>query len=180
PMHAFDPLHGILASAASSVPPAGGAALHQIVVASLVALVLAVILSWIALATHSGRLLVVRRLGEVSERISGLPAWAGLPLAIGAVSLIVAAFGFYWDVSWHIDRGRDPGPFANPAHWFIIAGLAGIAVAGLVSVALGSERTDTSIRIRPGWNAPLGGILVVVCGVIALAGFPLDDLWHAL
>src|SRR5436190_7820638 len=179
-MHAVDPLHGILASAASSVPPARGAALHQILVASLVALVLAVILTWIALATHSGRLLVVRQLGEVSERISGLPAWAGLPLAIGAVSLIVAAFGFYWDVSWHIDRGRDLGPFANPAHWFIIVGLAGIVVAGLVSVALGSNESRTAIRFRSGWTAPLGGVLVLVCGAIALAGFPLDDLWHAL
>src|SRR6266536_386887 len=122
--------------------PAGGAPLHQVVVASTLAAVLAALLLWILVGLHAGRFRPLRKLAEVTGRASAMPGWAALPLAIGAASLLLAAFGFYWDVSWHIDRGRDPGPFANPAHWFIIAGLAGIAVAGLVSVALGSERTD--------------------------------------
>ena len=35
-------------------------------------------------------------------------------LAVSAVAggaLVMAAFGFYWDVATHIDNGRDPGPF---------------------------------------------------------------------
>jgi hypothetical protein len=167
-------------AAARSDPPARGAALDQVVVATALALALAAVLAWVAVATHAGRLRGVRRLGALSERVSGLPAWAALPIAIGAVSLIVAAFGFYWDVSWHIDRGRDPGPFANPAHWFIIVGLAGLAVAGLTSIALTTDPPRTAIRLRRGWDVPIGGALVLVCGAIALAGFPLDDVWHAL
>ena len=32
----------------------------------------------------------------------------------------------YWDISLHIDAGRDAGPLANPAHYLILAGLFGI------------------------------------------------------
>src|SRR5437762_184584 len=78
---------------AAAEPPARGAALHQIVVATVLAAVLGGVLVWVAFATHGGRIPVLH---------------------------------------------------------------------------------------RPGWNAPLGGALVLVCGVIALAGFPLDDVWHAL
>jgi hypothetical protein len=28
--------------------------------------------------------------------------------------------------------------------------------------------------------APLGGVLVTLCGLVAVAGFPLDDVWHRL
>ena len=129
-----------------------------------------------------GHLPALDRLAGWSERVSGLPAWATIPFAVAWASLTSALFGFYWDVSWHIDRGRDPGPFSNPAHWFIIWGLVGIAVAGLASIALVSEddAPRTVIRFREGWRAPLGGALVLLCGTIALAGFPLDDIWHAL
>ena len=82
-----------------------------------------------------------------------LPAWAALPSAITVVSLLVAVSGYYWDVSWHIDRGRDPGAFANPAHWLIIIGLDPslsctgwgiVAKSGnrLTHIANGQVRTD--------------------------------------
>src|SRR5205085_8677544 len=73
-----------------------------------------------------------------------------------------------------------PGAFASPAHWFIIIGLDGIAFAGVLAVLLGDRETPTSVRLRRGWHAPVGGLMLAVCGVIALAGFPLDDLWHRL
>lgn len=74
------------------------------------------------------------RAGELGERVSGLPGWAAVPAGIAGISLLIAVFGFYWDVATHIDNGRDPGPFANPSHWFILIGLIGIAVAGYVSL----------------------------------------------
>jgi len=49
-----------------------------------------------------------------------------LPVLVFTTSIICALFGFIWDVSWHIGNGRDPGPLANPAHYFIIIGLFGI------------------------------------------------------
>jgi hypothetical protein len=58
----------------------------------------------------------------------------------------------------HRDRGRDPGPFANPAHFYIIAGLAGLALAGAVSAVLAPrERLATSLRFSDTWHVPVGG-----------------------
>ena len=42
----------------------------------------------------------------------------------------------YWDVSLHIDNGRDAGPLANPAHYLILVGLYGALLAGALSIAL--------------------------------------------
>jgi hypothetical protein len=164
-----------------AVSGARGAPLGDLVPASIIAVIDILFLVAVAVAHRRGGLRVLARLSNAVEERTGLPGWAGIPTALAAGSLGVAAFGYYWDVSWHIDRGRDPGPFANPAHWFIIVGLAGIALAGLLSVILGDERTTgASVRILPGWNAPIGGVLLAVCGVIALAGFPLDDVWHRI
>src|SRR3712207_9066800 len=63
------------------------------------------------------------RLAGLAERQTGLPGWASFPSAFIGVSLLIAVFGMYWDISIHIDQGRDPGPLANPAHYFILVGL---------------------------------------------------------
>ena len=42
----------------------------------------------------------------------------------------------YWDISLHIDDGRDAGPLANPAHYLILAGLYGIFAAGFLAIVL--------------------------------------------
>ena len=56
----------------------------------------------------------------------------------------------YWDISLHIDQGRDPGPLANPAHYFILAGLFGVLLAGVIGLALPNRPTRTSYRLAPG------------------------------
>src|SRR4051794_12745709 len=169
------------AATAAAAPPARGTPLSDLVPASVVALLVVALVIAVAVAHRRRRLPAIDRLSERSEHWTGLPGWAAVPLGVTTASLLIAVFGFYWDVSWHIDRGRDPGPFANPAHYFIIAGLAGIALAGLLSVVIGvDEPTTTSVQLRPEWHAPVGGVLLSVCGVIALAGFPLDDMWHRI
>src|SRR5262249_6267691 len=95
-------------------------------------------------------------------------------------SLICAVWGYYWDVSWHIDRGRDPGAFANPAHWFILIGLDGIAFAGVLAFFLGDDRSPCAVRLTDRWHVPAGAFLLGACGVVAMLGFPLDDVWHRL
>ena len=161
--------------------PARGAPLSDLISLSVVFAVAGLVLLAVSVAHRRGRIGWLKRLADFAEETSGLPGWASLPQAVGAVSLIVAAFGFYWDVSWHIDRGRDPGALANPAHWFIIIGLAGIALAGILSVVLGQDRTTgSSLRFGRDWNVPVGGLLLSICGLIALAGVPLDDIWHRL
>lgn len=160
--------------------PAGGAATKDLIPAAIVAGILIAALVVFGIAHRRGRTQLLTRLGDFSERLSGLPRWASLPMGITGVSLLVAVFGFYWDVATHIDNGRDAGPFANPSHFLIIFGLAGIALAGVVSILLGSEQSSSSVRIRDGWHAPVGGVLLLVCGGIAVLGFPLDDVWHRL
>jgi hypothetical protein len=159
---------------------AAGAAMEDIIPATIVALVAVAAVAVFGIAHRSGRTRVLTRLASFSERVSGLPGWASLPMAIAGGALLVAVFGFYWDVATHIDNGRDPGPFANPSHFLIIGGLAGIALAGVVSVLLGREEDRSAVRIRDGWYAPIGGLLLLLCGGIAVMGFPLDDVWHRL
>ena len=86
----------------------------------------------------------------------------------------------YWDISLHIDDGRDPGPLANPAHYFILAGLFGVLLAGILGIALTKEPTRTSLEIAPGWHAPVGALMIAICGATSLSAFPLDDVWHRI
>ncbi len=86
----------------------------------------------------------------------------------------------YWDISLHIDNGRDEGPLANPAHYFILAGLYGVFMAGVLGAALPTKPTRTSIEVFPGWHAPIGAIMIAVCGAASLSAFPLDDIWHRI
>jgi hypothetical protein len=158
----------------------GGAPIEDLIPATIVALVLVAALAVFARLHLTGRARILDRLAAFSERVTGLPGWAMLPVAIAAGSLLAAVFGFYWDVASHIDNGRDPGPFANPSHYFIIVGLAGIALAGYVALLLGRDDEDaTGVGIGTR-RVPLGGVLLFICGVIALLGFPLDDTWHRL
>lgn len=158
--------------------PAGGSALSEIAAATAVGFLAVAVV--VALGVAHRRRQVLAPLAREVEHRTGLPAWAALPGAITGVSLLVAVVGYYWDVSWHIDRGRDPGAFANPAHWLIIIGLDGIAFAGVLALILGDRKTATSVEVRPGWHVPVGGILLALCGLIAFGGFPADDLWHRL
>jgi hypothetical protein len=96
-------------------------------------------------------------------------------------TIISALFGFIWDVSLHIGNGRDPGPLANPAHYFILFGLFLLFVAGCLACVLPYDKPGPSaVRITRDWYAPVGGILMAGCGLYALIGFPLDDIWHRI
>jgi hypothetical protein len=165
---------------AHSNEPAGGAALSEILIASVIAVIGLIVLAFFTRAYRAGGMNWLRSLGSFSERVSGLPAWAAIPVSVTAVSAIVAAFGFYWDVSTHIDNGRDAGPFANPSHFFILFGLVGIALAGYLSGLFATEKGPEKNVSFAGWTFPIGGLLLLICGSIALLGFPLDDTWHRL
>ncbi len=161
--------------------PAGGAAIGQVIGATAAAAVLTAALVALGAGHRSGRIAVLGRLARFASAVSGLPGWAALPSGIAGGSLLLALFGMYWDISLHIDVGRDPGPLANPAHYFILAGLFGIFTAGFFAVVLPRSRPSRSaIRISGDWYAPLGGVLIMACAAFSLIGFPLDDIWHRL
>jgi hypothetical protein len=162
--------------------PAGGAALGQTIGATAGALVISAAMVAIVAGHRRGSLPQVGRIAAFAERVSGIPGWASFPLAFVAGALAVAVFGMYWDIAIHIDKGRDPGPLANAAHYFILAGLFGIFFAGLLSVALplSGRPSRSAIKVVGDWYAPLGGVLMVVSASFALGAFPMDDAWHRL
>lgn len=168
---------------AAEAPSAGGAETGQIALVTAVAIVLTSALLVLGLGHRSGRVALLGRVAGVAERALRMPGWAALPLAIATPTLLLALFGLTWDESLHIDDGRDPGPLANPSHYFLLVGLFGIFTAGWLALVLperGSRPGPASVRITRDWHVPVGGLLTMLCGSVALAGFPLDDVSHRL
>src|SRR5947209_13824132 len=166
---------------AAGSPPAGGAAIGQVIAATLGATVATFALLWVISAHRSGRITWLAKLAGLSERLTGLPGWASIPASVLGGSLLIAVFGMYWDISLHLDNGRDPGPLANPAHYFILVGLFGVLVCGALSIALaGRKPSEVAKELSPSWWAPLGAILILVCSAVSLIAFPLDDIWHRI
>jgi hypothetical protein len=165
---------------AESQPPAGGAATGDAIYATAGAIVVSILMLGPVLLYKLGRFPALGRLSDVAERVTGLPGWAALPGTFLAITLLIAVFGMYWDISLHIDDGRDPGPLANPAHYFILAGLFGVLLAGVIGIALPKRPTATSFEIAPGWYAPIGALMIAICGASSLSAFPLDDIWHRI
>ena len=163
---------------AAESAPAGGTALSEVLAAAGVGAIAVALVCVIGVAHRRRGLL--NPLVQLVERRTGLPAWSTIPVGVAGVSLLLAVWGYYWDVSWHIDRGRDSGAFANPAHWFILIGLDGIAFAAILAFFLGDDRSPSAVRITDRWYVPAGAVLLGACGIVALAGFPLDDIWHRL
>jgi hypothetical protein len=177
---AFSYVLGAVTPLAAS-EPAGGAAIDQVAIATGMASIATAVLLAGIFGYRRGKGGALRRLAHLSERATGLPAWAALPAGLAGGSLLVALLGMYWDISLHIDQGRDAGPLANPAHYLILAGLYGVFAAGCLALALPEEKPgDAAIRITRDWYVPVGGVLTAACGGFALLGFPLDDLWHRL
>ncbi len=95
----------------------------------------------------------------------------------GLMMLLIAVLGFYWDVAWHIDHGRDEQLF-TPSHVMIVVGLAGLVFAAAVSAVFATlERAGvgfSALGLRVPWSALSLGVM----GAGALGAFPLDNLWH--
>ena len=138
----------------------------------------ATVLLLVLCAGHrSGRISLLGKGADFAARISGLPHWAALPLGLGGASLNVALLGMYWDISLHIDDGRDAGPLANPAHYLILAGLFGIFAAGILAISLprdGERPGPRSVRIAEGWYAPIGGLLSAAAALVLGGGAAAD------
>ena len=164
---------------AEQLKPARGVDLAQVlpVTAVLAALGVAVLVTCVLY--RRGRVPALERAADWAARESGLPAWAAIPALVSSLSLLTAGFGFYWDVAVHIDNGRDSSPFGTAAHWPIVVGLCGLALAGILAITL-DRNTDggAAVHLPGGLQCSLGAVLVLICGSVSLMGFPLDDLWH--
>ncbi|WP_193045747.1 hypothetical protein [Mycolicibacterium baixiangningiae] len=175
----FDEVSGV--SVLAQGDEGGGAALSEIIGLSAAAAVVTAVLLWIGYLHRNHKISWLTKLADWSGRRFKRPPWVALPIAMFITSIICALFGFIWDVSLHIGNGRDDGALANPAHYFILIGLFGIFVAGCTAIVLPFDRPGpAAVRITDHWHAPVGGIVMAGCGLYALMGFPLDDVWHRI
>nr|WP_232315442.1 hypothetical protein [Mycobacterium celatum] len=144
-------------------------------------MLIALLMLWVGYAHRTRRISWLARIADRLAEKFNRPSWVALPVLVFTTSIICALFGFIWDVSWHIGNGRDPGPLANPAHYFIVIGLFGIFLAGAIAVVVPFDKPGpAAVRITRDWYAPVGGVLMAGCGLYALLGFPLDDIWHRI
>jgi hypothetical protein len=162
-------------------PPARGAGLNQVIGLSIAAVVILSVMLWVGYGHRTHRITWLNTIAEWMGQKFNRPPWVAMQVAVFTTSIICALFGFIWDVSWHIGNGRDPGPLANPAHYFIIIGLFGIFLAGMLAIVIPFDKPGpAAVRITRNWYAPVGGVLMAGCGLYALTGFPLDDVWHRI
>ncbi|MEW6153485.1 MAG: hypothetical protein AB1673_05775 [Actinomycetota bacterium] len=118
-----------------------------------------------------------RRISDCLERWTGYAGWAMAGALTGLLMLGTAAIGFYWDVAFHVDFGRDNQLF-TPSHTMIVIGLAGLVFAAAVAVTFASiDRADVDLRfgvVRVPWTALTLGAF----GLGGLVAFPFDAMWH--
>jgi hypothetical protein len=167
---------------AADTRPAGGAALGEVFLATAIGAGLTVVLLGLVYLHRTRRSNILTRIGNRMGKATGVPAWVALPTVLTTASLLCALFGMLWDISLHIGVGRDEGPLANPAHYFILFGLFGVFAGGIFACAmpLDEEPGPAAVRFIRGWDVPVGGVLIAGAGFYALLGFPLDDVWHRM
>ncbi|MDQ6797457.1 MAG: hypothetical protein M3011_05435 [Actinomycetota bacterium] len=118
-----------------------------------------------------------REISDSLRRLTGFPGWAMAGALTGLMFLGIAVMGFYWDVAWHIDLGRDKDLF-TPAHAMILVGLGGLFFAAMITTLFASVE-EVNTRVRFGWvRIPLPAVLLGLFGFGGAAAFPLDALWH--
>ncbi len=166
---------------AQEAPPAGGAALGEVAIAALISLVVIAPTLWVLWRELDNKPTLIGRFADWVASKDGYPRWVGLPVYVLVVSLLLAGFGVWWDVPLHMQNGRDEGPLANPSHYPIFLGILLVFNAGILSMALARKPLPRrTVQIIPGLRAPMGALAVTGAGLIALIGFPADDLWHRL
>ena len=117
------------------------------------------------------------QIGDTLQRITGYPGWSMAGVLSGLIMLLIVVIGFYWDVAWHIDNGRDQELF-TPSHVMILVGLGGLIYAAGIAVLFASlEKAQTAMR----WgflHVPWSAVLLVALGLGGVTAFGFDALWH--
>ncbi|MGK2878571.1 MAG: hypothetical protein ACSLFF_08360 [Solirubrobacterales bacterium] len=170
------------ASAVVESAPAAGAEIKQIAIGGVVISIWMTFMLVLGLRHRAGSTDLLDRADAAIEQRTGLPGWAVLPYGIVVSALAIAGVGFVWDVSLHLDDGRDPGPFANPSHYMLIVGMVLSVTAGWLAIVMPKGRAagPAAVRIAHDWYVPAGGVAMLACGTLSLSGFAADDVWHRL
>jgi hypothetical protein len=120
----------------------------------------------------------LQRMAHGAARASGLPAWCAGTLVVAIGGLGFAVLGFIWDVAWHIGIGRDEVLF-SPPHVHLLLGLGLLGLAGVLGSSVATrDRVQVGWRVDR-WRVPMGAAVLMAAGATAMAGFGIDELWHA-
>lgn len=119
----------------------------------------------------------ILRFADGMSKATGMPAYAAAGVTTMLPFLLIAALGFYWDVSWHVDYGRDELVF-TPGHTAIIVGLQGLLLSATVTTLVATwTRADVALQGRH-LRAPWAAVALAALGTGAVGAFPLDEFWH--
>lgn len=167
---------------AQPVPPAGGAALDEVFIALAIAAAFAIPVGWFVWRELAGKPTVIGKAADWLAAKEGMPRWVSLPTYGLILALLTAGWGVWWDVPIHMQNGRDEGPLANPSHYPIYLAILAIFFLGIVcaTLAYNQEMPRRPLKVLRRWNVPMGAVIMIAAGSIALLGFPADDLWHRL
>lgn len=92
---------------------------------------------------------------------------------LGLLGALLQIFGGAWDISWHVDRGRDT--FFSPPHLVLYAGiLLVLAAASLGLTAAAASGVGWQRRLR---SAPVVAAIGAAT-VFQLSSAPIDEFWH--
>ncbi|HEY8642615.1 MAG TPA: hypothetical protein VIO84_07600, partial [Candidatus Dormibacteraeota bacterium] len=122
-------------------------------------------------------LTLLRRIDALIVSRTALPSWSVVMQLGGGVALVIALVGFVWDVGWHADLGRDKNLLTVP-HLMILAGLTGIGASGVAAIAMATATRAQAGRRLWRLHVPYSAAALTAFGAGAVAGFPIDDLWH--
>src|SRR4051812_49956830 len=103
-------LAGAPVASAASQPPAAGAGLDQVALATGGATVATAILLWVCMSHRSGRIKWLGRLAAFAEKETGGARRASLPRAMLGLSLLTPGFRLYLGISPHLDNRPRPRP----------------------------------------------------------------------
>ena len=118
-----------------------------------------------------------KRISDCLQKWTGYQGWVMAGGLTGLLMLGTAAIGFYWDVAFHVDLGRDNRLF-TPSHTMIVIGLAGLVFAATIAVLFASlDEADVSLRFGP-VRIPWTALTLGVFGFGGLVAFPFDAMWH--
>lgn len=88
----------------------GGAALDQVIGMSVAATIVSGGLLWIGYLHRQRRITWLQNLADKIGNKFNRPPWVALQICLFVSTIVAALFGFIWDVSLHIGKGRDAGP----------------------------------------------------------------------
>lgn len=114
---------------------------------------------------------------SASVRAAGRDLWQLGVLPVLALGALSGLLGVYWDIAWHIDKGRDS--FFTPPHNFIYSAILATLFASLYGLL--RDRRATALHLPLGRARLHPGLLIVaVAAALDLFFAPADELWHRL